>query len=118
MLNVPPPCQKSRYNLETRQEATATTSKPQGASSMLNRHKDLNESPLQLLQAQEAQARPAGSSMRILSFGLRAEYSYRSSINIWGMSRSITLYANAPGFSIKPSVNSDKSPHGGNISSL
>ncbi|KAH0867440.1 hypothetical protein HID58_074462 [Brassica napus] len=122
-----PPCQKSRYNLETRQEATATTSKPQGASSMLNRHEDLNESPLQLLQAQEAQARPAGSSMRILSFGLRVLLNLLtalilslakilplrisgSSISIWGMSRSITLYANAPGFSIKPSVNSDKSP--------
>ncbi|WZZ27504.1 hypothetical protein YC2023_010905 [Brassica napus] len=44
--------------------------------------------PLQLLQAQEAQARPAGSSMRILSFGLWAEYS----------------------FSIKPSDNFDQSP--------
>ncbi|WZZ77667.1 hypothetical protein YC2023_098239 [Brassica napus] len=31
-----PPCQKSRYNPGTRQEDTPTTSKPQGASSMLN----------------------------------------------------------------------------------
>ncbi|KAL0702328.1 hypothetical protein Bca4012_058450 [Brassica carinata] len=30
------PHQRSRYNPKTRQEATATTSKPQGASSMLN----------------------------------------------------------------------------------
>ncbi|KAF2579842.1 hypothetical protein F2Q70_00011724 [Brassica cretica] len=36
-----------------------------------NRHEDLTESPLQLLQAQEAHARPVESSMRILSFGLR-----------------------------------------------
>ncbi|KAH0903341.1 LOW QUALITY PROTEIN: hypothetical protein HID58_042844, partial [Brassica napus] len=124
-----PPCQKSRYNPETWQEATATTLKPQGASSMLNRHEDLNESPLHLLQAQEAQERPGGSSMRILSFGLRILLNlliplilslakilpliisgYMSNISIWGMSRSITLYAYAPGFSIKPSANSDQSP--------
>ncbi|KAL0846938.1 hypothetical protein Bca101_020184 [Brassica carinata] len=30
------PCQRSRYNPKTRQEATATTSKLQGASRMLN----------------------------------------------------------------------------------
>ncbi|KAJ4876046.1 Uncharacterized protein Rs2_41064 [Raphanus sativus] len=34
LLNVP--YQRSRYNPKTRQEATATTSKPRGASSMLN----------------------------------------------------------------------------------
>ncbi|WZZ70842.1 hypothetical protein YC2023_082212 [Brassica napus] len=74
-----------------------------------DRCEDLNESPLQLLQAQKAQARPAESSMRILSFGPRAEYSYRSSTSIWGMSGSITLYADVPGFSIKLSANSNQS---------
>ncbi|KAH0898489.1 hypothetical protein HID58_048057 [Brassica napus] len=38
-----------------------------------------------------------------------AEYSYRSSTSIWGMSRSITLYEDIPSFSIKPSGNSDQS---------
>ncbi|KAH0883884.1 hypothetical protein HID58_059980 [Brassica napus] len=33
-----------------------------------------------------------------------------SSTRIWGMSRSVTLYADVPGFSIKPSANSDQSP--------
>ncbi|KAH0867655.1 hypothetical protein HID58_074677 [Brassica napus] len=142
------------YNPKTTQEATAITSKPQGASR--DRCEDLNESPLQLLQAQEAQARPAESSMWILSFGLRVsplqllqaqeaqerpgESSMRilsfglwvllnlliplilslakilplripgSSTGIWGMSGSITLYADVPGFSIKLLANFDQSP--------
>ncbi|KAH0898809.1 hypothetical protein HID58_048377 [Brassica napus] len=41
------------------------------AKSQGDRHEDLNESPLQLLQAQKAQARLVESSMRILSFGMR-----------------------------------------------
>ncbi|KAH0898386.1 LOW QUALITY PROTEIN: hypothetical protein HID58_047954 [Brassica napus] len=84
------------------------------------RHEDLNESPLQLLQAQEAQERPVESSMRILSFGLRVLLNLLivlmplilslakilplripgSSISILGMRRSITLYADVSGFSI------------------
>ncbi|WZY72306.1 hypothetical protein YC2023_004546 [Brassica napus] len=65
-----PLCQKSRYDQETRQEATATTSAPK-EHQQVNRHGDPRESPLQPLQAREAQARPVESSMRILSFGLR-----------------------------------------------
>ncbi|KAH0867651.1 hypothetical protein HID58_074673 [Brassica napus] len=61
MPNVP--CQKSRYNAETRQEATAKTSKLRGTSGILNAIRGPtrrpNESPLRLLQAQEVQARPA-----------------------------------------------------------
>ncbi|WZZ71061.1 hypothetical protein YC2023_082431 [Brassica napus] len=47
MLNAPPPppCQKSRYNPEMRQEATATTSKPQGALSILKTIRRLARRP-------------------------------------------------------------------------
>ncbi|KAF2601358.1 hypothetical protein F2Q70_00026461 [Brassica cretica] len=99
-----------------------------GTKSQLgDRHEDLNESPLQLLQAQVAQARLVESSMKILTFGLRVLLNLLiplilslakilplrilgSSIRIWGMSRDITLYADVPGFSIKLSANSDQSP--------
>ncbi|KAH0893183.1 hypothetical protein HID58_055612 [Brassica napus] len=113
MPNVPLP------KVRITQEATAITSKPQGASRMLN------EITRPLLQAQEGQVRPVESSMRILSFGLRVLFNllillilgltkilplriFGSSRSIWGMSRSI--YADVPGFSIKLSANSDQSP--------
>ncbi|KAH0893237.1 LOW QUALITY PROTEIN: hypothetical protein HID58_055666, partial [Brassica napus] len=71
----------------------------------------------QNLKKHQAEARPTGSSMRILSFGLWVVLNLLiplilslakilplrilgSSTSIWGMRRSITLYANVPGFSI------------------
>ncbi|KAG2271130.1 hypothetical protein Bca52824_065685 [Brassica carinata] len=88
---------------------------------------DPPESPLQTLQAREAQARPVQSSMKILSFGLRVIFNLfvllilslakilplripGSRTSTWGMTRSITLYADVPGFSIKLSANSGLSP--------
>ncbi|KAH0879489.1 hypothetical protein HID58_066883, partial [Brassica napus] len=98
---------------------------PRRGKKLQLQHQNLKEH--QIIQAQEAQARPAGSSMRILSFGLRVLLNLLiplilslakilplrilgSSISIWGMSRSITLYTYATGFSVKPSANSDQSP--------
>ncbi|KAH0862685.1 hypothetical protein HID58_079896, partial [Brassica napus] len=40
-------------------------------------YENLNESPLQLLEAQQAQARPTESNMRILNFGLRLQKQHK-----------------------------------------
>ncbi|KAH0867653.1 hypothetical protein HID58_074675, partial [Brassica napus] len=115
-----------KVTVQCRDEARSYQYNIKASRSNKDRHEDRNESPLRLLQAQEAQARPAESSMKTLGFGLRVLldvliseilslanilplriYGYRSSTSIWGMSRSITLYTDVPGFSIKLSANSD-----------
>ncbi|KAH0859015.1 LOW QUALITY PROTEIN: hypothetical protein HID58_087276, partial [Brassica napus] len=89
-----------------------------------------DKSPLQLLQAQEAQARPIGSNMRILSFGLRVLLNLLIPL-ILSLAKILPLrifgtlpaslsnlrptltnphHGDAPGFSIKPLANSDQSP--------
>ncbi|KAH0867657.1 hypothetical protein HID58_074679 [Brassica napus] len=120
ILNVPPV--KSQDNIRSYSYNIKTSRSIKYG----DRCEDLNESPLQLLQAQKAQARPAESSMRILSFGPRVLLNLLiplilslakilplripgSSTSIWGMSGSITLYADVPGFSIKLSANSNQS---------